>query len=200
LTRIELTQWGNAVSQLRFALQVFPKDGIYDPVVAPAPKNGNLVCWPDAPLWKQIKDGDCLSREHLDLESYRCSQQVDEITLRHGKDFDEVLLAIPLGAFKKLNDAPGPCDELIAASERFRAMTENLTLVPSLSVQAWCTRDLRELGWPPAGTGVLTRGTVERPAISTGPSPLDIWADMSQVLKFENWDPHPRGPKSVHYF
>jgi len=34
--------------------------------------------------------------------------------------------------------------------------------------------------------------------MSTGPDPLDIWADMSQVMKYEPWDPST-GPKSLQY-
>jgi hypothetical protein len=35
--------------------------------------------------------------------------------------------------------------------------------------------------------------------MSSGPPPLNIWADMSQVLKFEPWEKPPEGPKSLHY-
>lgn len=120
------------------------------------------------------------------------------MTLHHGLQFDSVVLAIPLGAFKKLNAAPGPCDELIEASDRFRAMTETATLVPTISVQAWCNWDVNELGWPPKMDGVPPCAT-KKTVLSTGPDPLDIWADMSQVLTYEPWDPYPKGPKSLQY-
>jgi uncharacterized protein with NAD-binding domain and iron-sulfur cluster len=203
LKRIELTPGKDAVARLHFARQVWLKvrDKPYEPTLPPCPENGNLLCWPDSPRWEQIENGDSLRQ--LDLESHWCSQEVEEVTLQRGAtaDFDDVILAVPLGVFKKLNDAPGPCDELIAASDRFRAMTENQRLVPSISVQAWCTRDLEELGWDPQGPttpdGASRR--IELPATSTGPRPLDIWADMSQVLAFEPWKPSPEGPKSLHY-
>jgi hypothetical protein len=106
------------------------------------------------------------------------------------------VLAIPLGAFKKLSEAPGPCDQLIEASEKFRMMTETATLVPSLSFQAWCSVDTARLGWPPAQAH--PPGAAEKTVISTGPDPLDIWADMTHVMNYEPWDPLTR-PKSLHY-
>jgi uncharacterized protein with NAD-binding domain and iron-sulfur cluster len=62
-------------------------------------------------------------------------------------------------------------------------MTEKLQLVPSIAVQFWSTLDLTGLGWPEP-----------KPALVSGPDPLDIWADMSQILEHE-----PEGPRSLHY-
>jgi uncharacterized protein with NAD-binding domain and iron-sulfur cluster len=208
LSRIDLTPERDAISRLIFARQVFLKNRTYTPTIDPKPENGYLLCWPDAPLWDQIKDGSELAKQGLDLESYWCLQKVEDVPLARGPDFDDVILAIPLGGFKKLNAAPGPCDELMAASGRFRAMTEALTLVPSVSVQAWCTRTLEELGWPPGEpqhaadepAALTDRPPVEAPQMSTGPRPLNIWADMSQVLRYEHWRSPPKGPKSLHYF
>jgi hypothetical protein len=101
-----------------------------------------------------------------------------------------------MGAFKKLNDDPTMCDELIEANDDFRAMTENLGLVPSQAVQVWLKKDLAELGFKYKRENM--EGT--RPAMVSTAQPLDIWADMSQVLKYENWDGHPEIPKSLHYF
>jgi uncharacterized protein with NAD-binding domain and iron-sulfur cluster len=198
LTRIELTAGKDAVSRLHFDKQVCLLQECYEPTLPPRPANGNLECWPDAPLWDQIKDGDKLAYDGVDFESHWCRQNVGEVALQQGCDFDDVVLAIPLGAFKQLNEAPGPCAELIAASDRFRAMTETATLIPSISFQAWCNRDAGELGWPPRDAVVPSEGE-GKAAISTGPGPLDIWADMSQVLKYEHWRPYPEGPKSLQY-
>ena len=78
------------------------------------------------------------------------------------------------------------------ASEKFRAMTETATLVPSISVQAWCSVDTGGLGPPPLPPGAV------KTVMSTGPDPLDIWADMSQVMHYEPWDAST-GPKSLQY-
>jgi uncharacterized protein with NAD-binding domain and iron-sulfur cluster len=196
LKEIRLDLNKTSVSQIEFERQVYLRNGNYDPTIAPKECNGYLECWPDAPLWDQICCGDQLARDNLDFESYWCSHKVGSpIVLRQGHEFHTAVLAIPLGAFKKLNAACGPCDELIKASDRFRAMTEGATLVPSIAVQAWCNLDVAQLGWPPPQA--VPCGAAEKTVISTGPYPLDIWADMSQVLSYEHWD--LTGPKSLQY-
>jgi uncharacterized protein with NAD-binding domain and iron-sulfur cluster len=196
LKQIGLDPTKTSVAQIVFDRQVHLCKGRYEPTIPPGPRNGYLECWPDEPLWDQICDGKKLAKQCLDLESHWCTHQVGKVTLHQGHHFDSVVLAIPLGAFKKLNKAPGPCDELIEASERFRMMTETATLVPSIAVQAWCSTDTAGLGWPP--TQAKPRGAATKTVISTGPDPLDIWADMSQVIGYEPWDPLTR-PKSLHY-
>ena len=188
----------DGIAYLRFYQQLSLLTGTYDPTIPPYSYNGNLECWPNHPRWEQITDGDKIAQLGLDFKSYWCAYNVDEVPLRQGQEFDTAVLAIPLGAFKKLNSAPGPCDELIAASERFRVMTDTATLVPSVALQAWCNLDSAGLGWPPAGA-VVPAGGAEKTVMSTGPGPLDIWADMSQVLQYEPWRPYPDGPKSLHY-
>lgn len=196
LKQIELDSTRTSVAKIVFDRQVRLCNGSYDPTISPGPCNGYLECWPDKPLWKQICGGEQLATQCLDFESYWCSYYVDEVPLRQGHDFDTVVLAIPLGSFKKLNNAPGPCDELIKASGKFRMMTETATLVPSISVQAWCSVDTDGLGWPPSQA--RPKGAAKKTVMSTGPDPLDIWADMSQVMKYEPWDPSV-GPKSLQY-
>ena len=191
LKQIELTRDRTAIRRLHFDRQVTLEDGHYDPTIDPTPVHPGLVHWPHMPRWKFIHNGVNLGRRAVDFESYWCSEPpVGASQLEHGSDFDDALLAIPLGAFKQLNNADaGPCKEIIDANDRFRAMTENLVLVPSISVQAWCTYSLPGLGWKRA-----------KPAMCSGPQPLDIWADMTQVLKYENWSASKKKPKSLHYF
>jgi uncharacterized protein with NAD-binding domain and iron-sulfur cluster len=192
LKRIGLDLTRTAVTQIEFDRQVNLRNGIYDPTIPPEPRNGYLECWPDQPLWDQICCGEELAAKCLDLESYWCSHNVGQET----PQFDTVVLAIPLGAFKKLNTAPGPCDELIEANQQFRMMMETATLVPSISFQVWCSKDTAGLGWPP--DDARPRGAAAKTVISTGPDPLDIWADMSQVLAHEPWQPGT-GPMSLQY-
>jgi uncharacterized protein with NAD-binding domain and iron-sulfur cluster len=192
LKRIGLDLTRTAVVQIEFDRQVNLRNGSYDPTIPPEPRNGYLECWPDQPLWDQICCGEELAAKCLDLESYWCSHNVGQET----PQFDTVVLAIPLGAFKKLNAAPGPCDELIEANEQFRMMAETATLVPSISFQAWCSKYTAGLGWPP--DDARPRGAAAKTVISTGPDPLDIWADMSQVLAYEPWQPGT-GPISLQY-
>lgn len=197
LTRLELNPARDGIAKIHFDRQVELRSGTYEPTIPPRSEFGWLECWPEAPLWDQIKDGEALRK--LDLESYWCSQKVgDVMTLNQGVEFDEAVLAIPIGAFKPLNATPGPCADLIGASHGFKQMTDAASLVPSISVQAWCTQSLEQLGWPPADRDQAPGNAADYPT-STGPRPLNIWADRSAVLKYENWGGARSRPASLQY-
>jgi hypothetical protein len=59
---------------------------------------------------------------------------------------------------------------VIAANPQFSAMVQGLKLVPTLSLQLWSTRAEESLCGDSAA------------AMVSGPPPLDIWANMSQLL------------------
>jgi uncharacterized protein with NAD-binding domain and iron-sulfur cluster len=181
LKAIQLSSDRSSVDSLQFDRQVRLKDpnSKYEPVQM---RNG-LRGFGSRPDWNLIENGDVLEQDDVDLESFWCNQSVEPFTIERGHDFHEVILAIPVGAFKDLGSGGGPCRELIDSSEQFKEMTERLELVPSIGVQLWSTRDLAGLGW-----------RKPKPALVSGPEPLDIWADMTQVLAHE-----PAGPKSLHY-
>jgi uncharacterized protein with NAD-binding domain and iron-sulfur cluster len=184
LTKIDISDERTSIESLHFDRQVdlTVDQDCYKPVKV---RCGSLS-WGAEPDWSVIKDGKDLKAAGIDLESYWCSQKVESIVLKrgHDQDFDEAVLAIPLGAFKELNAVEGPCSQLFKANHRFRAMAEALPLVPSISVQVWSKRTLQDLGW-----------TAPKPAMVCAPQPLDVWADMSQLLAYE------RSPesKSLHY-
>ena len=112
-------------------------------------------------------------------------------------DFDEVVLAIPVGAFKPLNASPGPCAELIEASRSFKQMTNAASLVPTISFQAWCTQTLEDMGWRPP-LDLAGEHKIDFP-MSNGPSPLNIWADRTVVLHREHGRKKRLAPKSLEY-
>jgi len=181
LERIELTKDCEAVARLHFRLQADHGGQDFKPTFI----SKQVTCWPDKPRGAAAAKGDF--PPDVDFESRWCEVSVRPVTIARGTDFTEVILAIPLGAFKPFRDERGPCDELIRASARFRAMTENIGLVPSLSAQIWSAKTLSELG---------CEG--DNPAVLSGPQPLQIWADMSQVVACESWRGEP--PKSAYYF
>jgi uncharacterized protein with NAD-binding domain and iron-sulfur cluster len=190
LIDIGLTSDGSAVTSLTFAKQVKLKSKSYEPTSV----HKGLVCWPEKPFWESIVGGAALAGRSVDFESYWCAEPaVGTVTLEQGKDgdegFDDVILAIPVGVIKRLGTARSPCDALIAANRRFRAMVENAVLVPSISVQAWSTRTVRELGWADSASCVVCV-----------PEPLSIWSDMSHLLPLEGWPVRPGSPVSLHYF
>jgi uncharacterized protein with NAD-binding domain and iron-sulfur cluster len=194
LTDIGVSSDGRSVDSLHFDVQAIPRLG-YEWTM---PIGNGLYGWSSQPDWAHL---DVPPNGCFDFESFWCSERVSTDVKKQGDDFDDVVLAIPLGAFKKftgdksIERVPGPSpsgmqakhepfDDLYSYSTKFWNMAAKLRLVPSISVQLWSTRSLAGLGW---------RG--QKPALVSGPDPLDIWADMSQLLRYERRDP----PYSLHY-
>ncbi len=187
--RLELSPDKRWIQRIHLDRQVQLTGPAYDPMFVVK----GLPCWPSEPFWSQIVDGEQirarLDHAGLTLESWWCDEKFDERTLELGTDFDKVILGINLGVFQKLNaEDESMCEELIAASRPFREMTEQLGLIPTFGVQLWMDRDLQGLGW-----------THPKPAMDGSAEPMDVWADMSQVLDKENW-PVASAPKSIQYF
>jgi uncharacterized protein with NAD-binding domain and iron-sulfur cluster len=105
------------------------------------------------------------------------------VKLRHGVDFDQVVLAIPLGAL------PRVCAGLIEASPAWERMVANVRTVPTHAFQAWLTCTEADLGWKHAGATVSGRTR-----------PFDTYASMSHVLPMEDWSANGDAPQSVVYF
>ena len=181
--RLQLDPTRQRVEAVHLERQAEVLDGDYRPTFEFA----GLDCWPDQPLWSQLKNGEALRQAGVNFESpWSPHQPVGTELLRQGVDFDELILGICLGAFKKLNADATLADELTAANPAFKAMTESFSLLPSMAVQLWSPRTLDELGWK-----------LPKPAAVAGIEPLDIWADMSQTLAFER--PGVDKPGTVHY-
>ncbi len=172
---------GRSVARFDFEVQAREKRP-YEPLIAA----GGLRCWPAAPLWDQLEDGDRMAKAAVDFESTWCRwPAAARESLSAGRDFDLSVLALPIGALKKLNGDPTPADALALHSERLRESLSKIGVAPSLAAQLWLSKDLAELGWRHA-----------RAAMVAGPPPLDIWADMSDVLATEAGVP----ARSLHYF
>ncbi|MFL5345413.1 MAG: FAD-dependent oxidoreductase [Hyalangium sp.] len=139
-----------------------------------------LPCWPAAPDYRQLVEGERLEREGWAFESYWDRRKVETRTLRVGKDFDLVLLAVGGGAI------PFVCKQLVERDERWRAMIERVKTVPTQACQLWLSESMSELGWhePP----INISGFVE---------PFDTWADMSHLASEESW---PQPPAAIAYF
>jgi uncharacterized protein with NAD-binding domain and iron-sulfur cluster len=148
-----------------------------------------LVTWPAEPFWDQLVDGEALKQRGVDFESNWCPEPpYGTELLELGHDFDDVVLAVSMGAYKPLAlGVGGICDELIAASPKFAQMAEGIGIVPTFAVQYWCTRTTAELGQK------------EHPATVAGAEALSIWADMSQLLAAEDHQASEPPPKSLHY-
>ena len=194
LTDVGISSDGRSLASLYFDVQAIPKPG-YEWTM---PVGGGLYGWSSQPDWAHL---DVPPNGCVDFESFWCNERVGTDVKKQGDDFDDVVLAIPLGAFKKFTGDKSverppvpsrsgmeakhePFDDLYNYSTRFWNMAAKLRLVPSISVQLWSTRSLAGLGW-----------RRQKPALVAGWDPLDIWADMSQLLRYERRDP----PCSLHY-
>jgi len=98
------------------------------------------------------------------------------MTLTAGTDFDAVILATSLGML------PHVCGELLADSDRWRRLVENVPTVATQAAQLWLRGTDDELGLPPG-----------RPTVSGLAGSFETYASMAQVLEHELWpdDGHP---------
>jgi uncharacterized protein with NAD-binding domain and iron-sulfur cluster len=184
---LDLTGDRQGIAQVRLHRQADIRPGAD---YAPTIKVGGLTCWPSQPSWDQLVEGERLRAAGADFESRWCAEPpAGEETLTQGADFDHVVLAIAMGAYKPLTDPssgehdPGFCRALAEANADF-ARFLTMPLSPTMALQVWSDRSLEDLGGPGG-----PRATV------SGPQPLNIWADMSSVLATEGG-----GAASLHYF
>jgi uncharacterized protein with NAD-binding domain and iron-sulfur cluster len=131
-------------------------------------------------LWDQLAEGKELRDRHIDLEAYGADwPDVDELVLERGRDFDHVVFGLSLGA------VPYVCSELLQQKKSWRSMVERVKVVRTQAAQLWLSRNVADLGWPPAFDG---RCYGERAVFGAYIEPLDTWADMSQLIPVETWD------------
>jgi len=175
--QLDLAKDGKSVARIHIGRQVRLKSGAYEPLISVQ----GLPCWPAAPDPEQIENAGAL--KGVDLESpHSGGKGGGDLVLEAGKEFDSIILGIPVGALE------GICGELIRRSRRWRNLVRGVKTVATQSVQLWLTRDLTNLGW-----------VMGRVPVNAAPEPLDVWADMSHLLRRESWPAPPAGPSSLQY-
>ncbi len=181
-----LSDDGNSIHSLHFSIQAeVLTAGGYESVKF----TDGLYHWPIHPYWDQLKNGEILAGEGADFESHwNTTPSAGTLDLTYGTDFDHIVIGLAGAVWKRLNaeDTP-PLAALLDASPAFRGMSESLGIVATAGVQFWFNKPVTDLGWK------------ERPATVGGPEPLDVWADMSQVLATEGWRGVTSPPQSLHY-
>jgi uncharacterized protein with NAD-binding domain and iron-sulfur cluster len=177
VTKLGVSADGSSVASIEVQPQVQLKRRSYDPIV----EVGHLRCWPSQPRWKLLENGEELCERGVNFE-YECNPLgLAPITLEAGKDFDQVVLGIAVGALPPL------CEELAAAKESFKRMLENSDTVMTEGIQLWLTQTATDLGWkyqPAITTSYVTRA--------------DTYSNMSQLLPRETW-PAGSSPADVVY-
>jgi uncharacterized protein with NAD-binding domain and iron-sulfur cluster len=159
--------------------------GEYQPLID---VNG-LECWPSEPLYAQLLEGNELRQrtaagENVNLESYWSSWPgVGDLVLRHGTDFDHVLLGIPVAALPYL------CADLIAEKQEWRDMVAHVATNRTMNAQLWFEPSVAELGW----------NVTAEPILGGFVRPLSVWADLSHLLPKEGWAETPHAPRHLAY-
>ncbi len=189
-THLALDDTKTYIDRIDIVEQAKVKSGDYDPFVVVK----DLNCWPSEPLWDQLVDGTKLEKSGVDFECEKEAPTGKAYSLKRGTDFDEVILGASLGSL------PYMAKELIAASNRWKMMTEKVGTVATHAAQFWLNQTASEMGWNDL---VAKHNIGDIPAdlktvITSFVEPLDTWADMSDLIGREDWqDP---GPKSIAYF
>jgi uncharacterized protein with NAD-binding domain and iron-sulfur cluster len=170
---------GEKISRIRMQRQADLKTAEYQPLV----RVGQFDCWPSEPDYAQLEQGEELRAGGVELESsWSDWRGAGEFELKQGKDFDEVILGISVGALPTL------CKDLAAKDPRWDEMLRHLKTTRTLACQLWLKPITKALGWA-LGHTILTCYEEN----------LDTWADMSHLLPVEEW-PALHEPRSVAYF
>jgi uncharacterized protein with NAD-binding domain and iron-sulfur cluster len=168
---------GNGIDSIEVVRQAELADDVasYEPLT---PVKG-LDCWPSEPDWSQLEP----AANGVDFEAELNPLGRPAHRLERGRDFDEVVLGIPVGAL------PDICGELMARDERFKRGVETAVTVRTQAFQLWTNKDARQLGWA-FDENSVTGCYVE---------PLDTFCDMTHLLPRESWQ-LADDTKSIGYF
>jgi uncharacterized protein with NAD-binding domain and iron-sulfur cluster len=196
---LEPSSDGTSIARVRIGRQAdVIGDVEYQPLYQVPMQGGTLPCWPDRPFYEQLVQGESIRESGANLESDWCAwPDVGEVVLEAGRDFDKVILGIPVGGLKEI------CSPLmrgdVPAAARWTAMVEGLKTVQTQSMQLWFSRDIWELGWKAELMPTQTGSPVERTVLDAYADPYNSWADMTHLLRAETWGGGPGAPKSLIY-
>jgi uncharacterized protein with NAD-binding domain and iron-sulfur cluster len=179
-----------SIEKISFAEQVKLKGSSYNPVKL----IGKLSTWPSNPDYDQL-DSDYakkLIEGNVNLEDpWKVWSDYREGTLMVGKDFDEVILGIPIGTLKSI------CSEIIARDNKWKLMADHVLTTPTQSSQLWFLPKLKDLGFELADWGLPEEGGA--PNVVVYQNPMYSWLDSSLVLPNEDW-PSSQKPEFLAYF
>jgi uncharacterized protein with NAD-binding domain and iron-sulfur cluster len=183
---------GDTIGSIDIAVQATLREGrtAYEPLFTD-PDSG-LIGWPHRPHYDQLAEGEAL-RAHDEagrpgLESYWSDwAAVDSKRLHHGEDYDEVVMALSIGAL------PDTCAELIATNERWARMVEKVPAIQTQAFQVWLKEPMTDLAMklPDKGTDVFVGANYMAPA--------SAFADLGHLLRWEKW-PADNSPGAILYF
>ncbi len=180
LQSLELSDDGTSVQALHWIHGARPK-ATYDPLVT---RDGLLGFRAD-PDWDQLEDGAKLREQGANFYSrFGNRGEQGRSIMERGRDFDDVIVALPLGSVAQDGDGFSPVQAWLDAYPGAKRCLEHLHLVPTVAAQIWLDED-------PASNNLLDRTVV------TWAKPYSVICDMSPVIEYEGW-PKPR-PKTSAY-
>ncbi|MBX9791220.1 MAG: NAD(P)-binding protein [Pirellulales bacterium] len=174
VTNLSLSSDRRAVAEITMRRQVTLRGPSYDPLVMVK----GLPCWPTQPDLSQIDPSfatqfTVLEQQQLTLESAWANWNDACVrTLRHGHDFDKIVLAIPVGELRWITP------ELTAASSRWRNLVTRTDTIQIQAMQLWLNRSQAELGWS---------ATTHDPVAVSYQRPYDSWLGMTHLVDREDW-------------
>ncbi len=176
---LKLDKTGEHIDRMVIDRQATPKTGAYDPLV----RVKGLDCWPTEPFFDQLEEGAELQRRGINLESsWSDWAPVETQLLERGRDFDEVILGISIGALPEI------VPELIAADPAWKRMVDKVETAATQAMQLWLRPTVNKLKWP-HGDSILTAYADD----------INTWADMTHLDPTEDW-PRGKKPGSIAYF
>jgi uncharacterized protein with NAD-binding domain and iron-sulfur cluster len=192
--KVEQVHYSNSgsIEKVSIAEQVTLKNGTYNPTY----EFKGIEVWPGEPLYDQIVDeqAEKLKAGDYDLEEAWCGwKNVGHHTLEKGRDFDYVVLGIPIDV---LGGNEGICKEIIANNEAWNKMYAHVKSIPTMSMQLWIKPTLKELGMNLKDWG-FPEGSL--PNLVTYADPQYSYIDMSQVMPHEDWTPENQPSVLIYY-
>lgn len=177
LTDLTLDPAGAGIAALQFSRQVALNTPEYRPLVTVR----DLECWPSAPDYAQIVNGDALKASGANLEHWDSGwpDNGGALTLHRGADFSRVILAISYTLLPTVAAA-------LSANRRWADMVSGLGVTDTVAAQLWFREPRGQLGRN--GPADIVGGFVE---------PWSSWSDFTHLLPREAW---PNGGPACLYY
>lgn len=160
-------QGGRVIEEIALTRQADVRGDCYEPLV----DVGGLPCWPSEPLWAQLREADARKRDGS-LESANTAGADRKVTLKRGRDFDEVVLGISIGGLPRIGR------DLARHNPAFDAMCRGVKTTATQAAQLWFDRPASALGWP-----------AEPCVLDAYGGAMNTWADMTHLAPRESWPP-----------
>ncbi len=181
VTKLGLSEDGTKVAAIEMVRQAEVLGETYQPFVTV----NDLKCWPSIPNWSELRNGEALAASGINFEYGQDAPEAPAHTKHLGTDFDQIVLAIPVGALAPI------CGELIEnqRTPEFAAMVANTATTMTQAFQLWTDETASEMGWTKDEDSILT-AYIE---------PVDTYADMTHLSRREHW-PAGTNVESIAYF